>query len=54
MNEKINKRFEKSETLIQKHQSEIPKKQLINKGKKPNHERCENIIMKFIILNYFV
>ena len=30
---KMNKRFEKSENLIQKHKTEIPRNQLINKVK---------------------
>ena len=38
----MNKRFEKSENLIQK-QPEIPENQMINRGKNPNHERSENI-----------
>ena len=35
----MNKRFEKGENLIKKHQPEIPDNQLINRGKNQNHER---------------
>ena len=45
-NERMNKRLEISESLIQKHEPEIPQIQLINSSKNPNHERSKNINKK--------